>query len=116
MTIGERIRCRRKELGLSINQLAKGLGKNRATLYRYENNEIENIPTTILEPLSLLLQTTPDVLCGFHKCVEDIKNRDILRIVEASQNMSDKEMELLRKYAEFTFPHAFNILNNKESE
>ncbi len=44
MTIGERIKNRRVELGLSVEELARLLGKNRATIYRYESDEIENLP------------------------------------------------------------------------
>jgi repressor LexA len=36
LTIGERIRRRRKQLGLSVDDIAKKLGKDRATIYRYE--------------------------------------------------------------------------------
>ena len=35
MTTGEKIRARRKELGLSVDELAAKVGKNRATIYRY---------------------------------------------------------------------------------
>lgn len=65
MTIGERIKARRKELGLSVDDLAHKLGKNRATIYRYESNEIENLPTTILEPLARVLYTSPAALMGW---------------------------------------------------
>ena len=34
MTIGERIKNRRIELGLSVEELASLLGKNRAAIYR----------------------------------------------------------------------------------
>ena len=47
--IGERIKNRRKMLGLSVDELAETIGKNRATIYRYESNEIENMSITILE-------------------------------------------------------------------
>ena len=43
MTIGNRIKSRRKELNLSVDEVAEKLNKNRATIYRYENDEIENI-------------------------------------------------------------------------
>ena len=36
MEIGERIKQRRLELNLTVDELAKRLGKNRATIYRYE--------------------------------------------------------------------------------
>ncbi len=65
MTIGSRIKQRRKELGLSVDELAQRLGKNRATIYRYESDEIENLPTTVLEPLSEVLQTSPAFLMGW---------------------------------------------------
>lgn len=65
MTIGERIKQRRKELGLSVDELADKLGKNRATIYRYESNEIEKLPTTVLEPLADVLSVSPGFLMGW---------------------------------------------------
>ena len=65
MNIGNNIRNRRLELGMSVDELAKKIDKNRATIYRYENNEIENLPTTILEPLATALLTTPAKLMGW---------------------------------------------------
>ena len=64
MTIGDRIRAKRQDLGLSVDELAARLGKNRATVYRYENGNIENLPVGILEPLATALETTPAYLIG----------------------------------------------------
>lgn len=66
MTVGERIKQQRQALGLSVDELAKRLGKNRATVYRYESNEIENLPLPVLEPLARALQTTPGYLMGWN--------------------------------------------------
>lgn len=65
MTIGTRIKERRLELGLSIEDVSKKLRKNRATVYRYESDGILNLPTTVLEPLAEVLQTTPAALMGW---------------------------------------------------
>lgn len=65
MTIGERVKARRLELGLSVDEVAEALGKNRATIYRYESNEIEKLPTTVLEPLAKILKVTPGYLMGW---------------------------------------------------
>lgn len=54
-TVGERIRDRRRELGLSADHVAKALGKDRSTYYRYESNDIENMPMSILQPLAKIL-------------------------------------------------------------
>jgi len=66
MTIGERIKLKRKELGITVDDLAIRLNKNRATIYRYESNEIEKLPTTVLEPLAKALNTTPAYLMGWN--------------------------------------------------
>lgn len=66
MEIGNRIKKRRLELGLSVDDVAKKIKKNRATIYRYENGEIENVPSLILEQLASVLDTTPVELMGYH--------------------------------------------------
>lgn len=65
MTIGERIKKLRKEKGISVDKLAELIGKDRATIYRYESKDIENMPTGVLEPLSKALGTTPAFLMGW---------------------------------------------------
>lgn len=65
MTIGDRIKARRLEIGLSVDQIAAQIGKNRATVYRYESNEIEKFPLDILYPLADALRTTPAYLMGW---------------------------------------------------
>ena len=64
MEIYERIKHRRKEIGLSAETVAEKLGVSPATIYRYENNDIKKFPTDILEPLSKVLRTTPAYLLG----------------------------------------------------
>lgn len=81
MKIGERIRQRRKFLGLSVDELAEKLGKNRATIYRYESSDIEKLPTTVLEPLADALKTTPAYLMGW----EDDKPADTLTVLPAEK-------------------------------
>lgn len=73
MTIGERIKERRKKLGLSVEELADKLGKNRATIYRYESSEIEKLPTTVLKPLAKALNTTPAFLMGWDETEDAMK-------------------------------------------
>ena len=72
MTIGERIKKLRKEKGISVDKLAELIGKDRATIYRYESKDIENMPTGVLEPLSKALGTTPAFLMGWESNVEKI--------------------------------------------
>ena len=70
-SIGSRIRNRRVELGLTVDELAKMLNKNRATIYRYEGDGIENLPITIIEPLAKVLKVTPGYLMGWKEDSEE---------------------------------------------
>ena len=69
-TVGERIRIRRKELEMSVDALAEKIGKNRATVYRYERGEIENVSIVTLQPLAKALRTTPAYLMGWEETPE----------------------------------------------
>lgn len=70
-TIGDRIRIRRNELGLSVDDLASKLGKNRATVYRYESNEIENFPVSVINSLATALDVSPAYLMGWANDLDD---------------------------------------------
>lgn len=77
MNIGNRIKQRRVDLGISAEELATMTGKSRATIYRYENGDIENLPTTVLEPLAEALETTPAYLMGWEDDTFDYDNYDL---------------------------------------
>ena len=65
MYVGERIKNRRKQLGLSAEQIAAELGVSPATVYRYESNEIMNMRIDKLEPIAKALHTSPAYLMGW---------------------------------------------------
>lgn len=65
MEVYERIKNRRKKLGISADNVADALGVSRATIYRYESADIEKLPTTIIEPLSKILRCSPAYLMGW---------------------------------------------------
>jgi len=50
------------ELGLSVEEVARRLGKDRSTIYRYESNDIENMPLSVLPPLAKILEVSPAYL------------------------------------------------------
>ena len=87
MTIGQRIHQKRKEMRMSADELAKKLGKDRSTIYRYENGEIEKFPLDILEPIAKALNTTPAYLMGWEK--EEKNNNTIADIVVRLRTDSD---------------------------
>lgn len=101
MTIGERISKRRQELGLTVDEVAEQLNKSRATVYRYENGEIEKLPTTVLEPLAKLLRTTPAYLMGWVDDAEALLSDDTKKQPVPELSETDREaLELFRQLGE----------------
>lgn len=84
MTIGERIKARRIELKLSADKIGEKIGKDRATVYRYEGNDIENMPVGVLKPLAEALKTTPAYLMGWEDS-DDTAPKKTLSILSATQ-------------------------------
>lgn len=72
MNVGERIKKRRKELKYSVDYVAEAMGKNRATVYRYESNEIENMSLDIIVDLAKVLKVDPGYLMGWKNNQEDL--------------------------------------------
>lgn len=74
MTVGERMKARRKELCISADEVAKALEVSRSTIFRYEKGNIEKIPTSILEDVAKFLKTTPAYLMGWSNTNTDISS------------------------------------------
>lgn len=97
MHTGERIKRRREELGLTVDQVADRIGKNRATVYRYESNDIKSFPIEILTPLATVLQTTPAALMGWDvdsepNVTQSPVNHNILRIAGRDGSYMEKHL------------------------
>ncbi len=71
MTPGEKIKKRRLELNIQVEELAEAIGKSRATVYRYENGFIDDIPINILKKIADVLQTSPTYLMGISESKGD---------------------------------------------
>ncbi len=85
MNVGQRIKNRRKELGMSADKLAELINKNRATIYRYEKNEIENMPYDVIEPLAKVLNVSPAYLMGWEERAISLDSLPVKKIPVVSQ-------------------------------
>jgi len=96
MNIGQRIKNRRKELKLSVDELASRLGKDRSTIYRYENGDIENLPLDVLAPIANVLDTTPGYLMGWEDITEETKkDNDVIANVVARMSTDHDFFEIV---------------------
>lgn len=91
MNIGEKIKSRRKELGISADKIAEKLKISRATIYRYENGAIEKLPSDILIPLSEILKLSPADLLDFE---------DSNHYPQTTDELSNHELEMLALFRE----------------
>lgn len=128
MNTGDRIKQRRMELGLTVDDLAERINKSRATIYRYENGDIENMPATILEPLAKALYTTPADLMGWEQVDSHFSGKeDPKEIYDKFKNNVSKfhgeHKELLDIYRKLSSPnqkrvltYSKNLLMNQQME
>lgn len=107
MTVGKRIKLRRKELGMSADKLGELIGKNRATVFRYENGDIEKMPIDIIEPIAEALMTTPAYLMGW----EDDNEKTA---TQKDSGMSEAKRELLALAESCTDEEASRLLQMVE--
>ena len=88
MKVNENIRARRKELGLTLKQVADKLGVSESLISRYESNDVKNMGIDKLIPLAKVLKTTPTYLMGWEN------NKNFI----SEQNVNNKNAYTLTCY------------------
>lgn len=63
--LANRLRAKRLERGLSLQEVADKVGISKVTLQRYETLDIVNIPSNNIEKLAEIYLTTPGYLMGW---------------------------------------------------
>lgn len=121
MTIADRIRNRRLELGLSVDDLAERLQKNRATVYRYESNYIKSYSPEVMESLAKALQTTPAYFYGYDEPdiihePEQSKNDDIRLLIRGLNRLSPAQVEQAKNMMRIMFSEYADYFEEKEND
>lgn len=57
--LGRKIKNRRENIGMSADKLGELIGKDRATIYRYENGSIDSMKIDALIPIAKALGVSP---------------------------------------------------------
>lgn len=99
MSIGERIKARRLELGLTLEDVGRKLGVNRSTIKRYEDGKTQRIRQDTLEKLAVILNTTPEYLMGWDTpAKQDALDLDgeILVLAREMQKLPEDKRNLLK--------------------
>lgn len=92
MTIGDRIKNKRTEIGMSQVDLAKKIKSSKQTLHKYESNIVTNIPYDKIVALSEIFGCSPAYLMGWDEFSDD----DAILDVKISKDFELKQA--IRKY------------------
>lgn len=103
MNIGERINYLRTREKISADDLGKMVGVSRATIYRYENGDIEKFPIELLDPIARALRTTPEYLMGWD---------DNTKILDVYSKLESQRQKKVYQFAE----HQLHEQNNSVDE
>ena len=107
MSIGKRMKERRKALGYSVEDIAARLGKSPATVYRYESGDIEKLPGDLIAPLAEMLNTSPAYLLGLEEAQPKATPRAItdqelkFALWGDTDTIDDADLAAVRQYAAF---------------
>lgn len=116
MSVGERIRARRKELGMSAETLAAKLGCHSTTVYRYESGYIEKLDAGKLIPIAEALNVTPGYLMGWEEgneeggdeAPEPAHSSETWKLISAGcSNLSEEKLNRIYDVLKAVFPEDF---------
>lgn len=97
-SVGDRIKRIRKELGLSVEDICLRLNKSKATIYRYESDQIENMSIAVLEPIAKALNVSPSYLMGWDNPADTAKiGDDLLKVVEDFKKLKEEDKDFVLK-------------------
>lgn len=97
MSVGEKIKLRRKELGLSAEEVAEQLGVSPATIYRYESNYINNMGVDKLKPIAKVLRVSEAYLMGWETSDAIILAEDETSIINAYRNADSLTRDMVKR-------------------
>lgn len=90
-SIGERLKTLRKKANLSVDELSAIIGKDRATVYRYERGDIRKLPFELLEPLAKAFNVTPADIVGIADEDNLILSNEEKQLVLAYRNQPEMQ-------------------------
>lgn len=93
---GARIKELRQERAMTAEELGRLIGKNRATVYRYEDGSIDTIPIKTVRRIAEILDVRPSYLMGLTDSPEPI-HQDVIQVVRASDKYADIKQKVLER-------------------
>ena len=96
MAIKDRLKSQRTRQNMTLEEVARMVGVTRATVQKYENGIIANIPSDKIEALAKALDTTPAYLMGWEE--ENESSPGLLPLPSGEAAPDPKEARLTDLY------------------
>lgn len=106
MTVGERIKHIRSQLGMSQVAFADKIDVSKQTLYKYENNIITNIPSDKIEKVAEIGGVSPAYLMGWEDETIEIKYN----------TLSSCDSESLSRFADYLYLRERQLISDSNSD
>ena len=116
--IGKKMFLRRKELGLTLEEVGQAVGVGKSTVRRWENGMIKNMGRDKIAALAKVLQISPVDLVP---AAESIRTEDEERLEALHQNpalglLFDRSRKMSHDDVEFMLQMADRILKERDGE
>lgn len=103
MAIKERLKQRRLELNMTLEDVAKIVGITRQTVQKYESGVVSNIPSDKIEDLAKALKTTPAYIMGWEDNEESNATDDDIKfaLFNSKDGITDEMLDEVKEFAKF---------------
>ena len=113
MTLGEKVKLKREELGLSQEELAEKMNyKSKTSIHKIEVG-ITDLPLSKVKELAAVLKTTPAYLMGWEEDKSQEKENNIF------SQLTDEELAKLEKFKNMStvmFMNEGNDISDEDKE
>lgn len=107
MDIKSKLKNRRLELGLTIEDVARIVGVSGATVSRWETGDIENMRRDRIALLAKALKVSPSYIMGWEENTDNTDDEDILVISRAAKKMSPERKKEMMDLLKIAFKEEF---------
>lgn len=106
------IRTRRRDLGLTLDEIGRAVGVSGATVSRWENGDIENIRRDKIAKLAEVLEVTPAYLMGWPESTSSERQEelpeDMIILNRMAKKMTSEQRQKLLDMAKLFFEEEFD--------
>lgn len=99
MTIGDMIFSRRKELGLTLEDVGKAVGVTKGTVLRWESGSIHNMKRDKIAALSKVLSLDPTLFITPSEVLTEEERRLLFAYRAASPDVKESALMILESSA-----------------